>query len=165
MSLDLYIKSKKLIQHKSTGIYIRENGKTKELSLEEAKKLYPNASIEETITEDNTFWHGNITHNLVDMADHCICECPNKTTLYEMLWDPEVSGLLAKDEVLTTSYIKALSVCLNDLKEHKDFYEKYNPKNGWGNYNNLVNFVKDLLTAIDKIPQKEYNKYTIEASR
>lgn len=45
MSLDLYIISKKPVKHKGTGIYIRENGQTKELSLEEANKLYPNANI------------------------------------------------------------------------------------------------------------------------
>lgn len=55
MSLDLYIISKEPVKHKGTGIYIRENGQTKELSLEEANKLYPKANVEEVTSEDNIY--------------------------------------------------------------------------------------------------------------
>lgn len=46
----------------------------------------------------------------------------------------------------------------------------YNPKKAWeyirvGHYDSLVNFVENLLKAINKIPQNEYNEYIIEASR
>ena len=165
MSLDLYIISKKPVKHKGTGIYIRENGQTKEFSLEEANKLYPNANIEEITSEDNIYWHDNITHNLGTMADHCLCYCPDKTSLHSILWRPEETTLLTISGKLTPSYVKALSICLEDLKEHRKYYEKFNPENGWGNYENLVNFVESLLEAIDKIPQEEYNNYIIEASR
>ena len=165
MSLDLYIISKKLVKHKGTGIYIRENGQTKELSLEEANKLYPNANIEEITSEDNIYWHGNITHNLGTIADHCYCYCPDKTSLYSILWRPEETTLLTVTRKLTSSYVKALSICLRELKEHRSYYEKFNPENSWGDYENLVNFVDSFLTTLDKIPQKEYNNYTIEASR
>lgn len=165
MSLDLYIISKEPVKHKDTGIYIRENGQTKELSLEEANKLYPKANVEEVTSEDNIYWHDNITHNLGAMADQCHCYCPNKTSLYSILWRPEESTLLTAEGKLTPSYVKALSICLEELKERRNYYEKFNPENGWGNYDSLVNFVENLLKAINKIPQEKYNKYTIEASR
>ena len=165
MSLDLYIISKKLVKHKGTGIYIRENGKTKELSLGEAEGLYVSDSINEITSEDNIYWHGNITHNLGAMADHCYCYCPDKTSLHSILWRPEETTLLIVSGKLTSSYVKALSICLEELKEHRDYYEKFNPNNGWGNYDTLVNFTDSFLVALNKIPQKEYNEYIIEASR
>lgn len=165
MSLDLYIISNEPVKHKGTGIYIRENGQTKELSLEEANKLYPKANVEEVTSEDNIYWHDNITHNLGAMADHCYCYCPDKTSLHSILWRPEETTLLTVSGKLTPSYVKALSICLEELKERRNYYEKFNPENGWGNYDSLVNFVESLLKAINKIPQNEYNEYIIEASR
>ena len=165
MSLDLYIISKKPVKHKCTGIYIRENGQTRELSLEEAKKLYPNDNITEITLEDHIYWHDNITHNLGTMADHCYCQCPDKISLHSILWRPEETTLLTASGKLTPSYVKALSICLEDLKEHRKYYEKFNPENGWGNYDNLVNFAESLLEALNKIPNEEYNNYIIEASR
>ena len=165
MSLDLYINSKTPVKHKGTGIYIRENGQTKELSLEEANKLYPKANVEEVTSEDNIYWHGNITHNLGAMADHCYCYCPDKTSLYSILWRPEETTLLTVNRRLMSSYIKALSICLSELKEHRSRYEEFNPENGWGNYDDLVNFVESLLMALNKIPKEEYNNYTVESSR
>lgn len=99
------------------------------------------------------------------MAAQCICECPNKVSLYQLLWRPEEIDLLGKGGILTSSYIKALSICLSDLKEHKDFYEKFNPDNGWGNYDSLVNFTESFVNAVNKIPQDKYNEYIVEASR
>lgn len=165
MSLDLYIISKKPVKHNGTGIYIRVNGQNKELTYEEVNKLYPNTPVDNITTEDNIFWHSNITHNLGKMTAQCICECPNKVSLYQLLWRPEEIDLLGKGGILTSSYIKALSICLNDLKEHKDFYEKFNPDNGWGNYDSLVNFTESFVNAVNKIPQDKYNEYIVEASR
>jgi hypothetical protein len=166
MSLDLYVMSlKKPVKHTGTGIFIRTNGQTKELSLEEAKKLYPNANIMEVTSEDHIYWHGNITHNLGTIANHCLCQCPDKTSLYSILWRPEETTLLTVTGRLTSSYIKALSICLRELKDYRNYYEKFNPENGWGNYDDLVNFVESLLVALNKIPKEEYNNYTVEASR
>lgn len=165
MSLDLYIINKKPIKHKGTGIYIRENGQTKELSLEEANKLYPKANVEEVTSEDNIYWYGNITHNLGAMADHCYCYCPDKTSLHSILWRPEESTLLTVSGKLTPSYVKALSICLDELKRYRNYYEKFNPENSQRDYITLVNFVESLLTALNKIPNEEYNNYIIEASR
>ena len=165
MSLDLYIISKTPVKHKGTGIYIRENGKTKELSLGEAEGLYVSDSINEITSEDNIYWHGNITHNLGTIADHCYCYCLDKISLYSILWRPEETTLLTVTRKLTSSHAKALSICLRELKEHRSYYEKFNPENSWGDYVTLVNFVDSFLTALNKIPKEEYNNYTIEASR
>lgn len=165
MSLDLCIISKKKVKHYGTNIFTRENGVSRELTINECNKLYSNSEVVLFEREDNEYWHGNITHNLVTMAMQCVCECPYRVTLYKILWLPQESGLLGKKGVLTPSYIKALSVCLNALKEHKDFYEKYNPKNGWGNYENLVSFIESFIKATSNIPQDKYSEYTVEASR
>ena len=47
MSLDVSLYSKNPISKKGTGVFIRENGKTKELTIEEVREKYPNAVIEE----------------------------------------------------------------------------------------------------------------------
>lgn len=166
MSLDLYVMSfKKPVKHKGTGILIRVNGHTKELTLGEAEGLYVSDSINEITSEDNIYWHGNITHNLGAIADHCYCYCPDKTSLYSILCRPEETTLLTVNRKLTSSYVKAISICLRELKEHRDYYEKFNPENNLGDYVTLVNFAESFLEALDKIPQKEYNEYIIEASR
>lgn len=164
MSLDLYITSKEPVKHKGTGIYIRENGQTKELSLEEANKLYPKANVEEVTSEDNIYWHDNITHNLGAMADHCYCYCPDKTSLHSILWRPEETTLLTVSGKLTPSYVKALSICLEELKERRNYYEKFNPANGWGSYDTLYNFVDSLIASLISINNNDYKNYTVVAS-
>lgn len=164
MSLDLYVISKHTVKHHGTGVFTRENGETKELSVEECNKLYPNSDIKEFETEDNILWDGNITHNMTKMASKCICECPNKVSLYQLLWHPEECTLLSENNTLNSSYIKAVSICLEDLKNHKDFYEQYNPENHWGNYNILVIFTEEFLKALNSIPQDKYSEYSIKAS-
>lgn len=156
---------KKPVKHTGTGIFIRVNGHIKELTLGEAEGLYVSDDINEVTSEDNIYWHGNIIHNLGAMADHCYCYCPDKTSLYSILWRPEETTLLTISGKLTPSYVKALSICLRELKEHRSYYEKFNPENSWGDYVTLVNFAESLLEALGKIPQKEYNNYTIEVSR
>ena len=52
MSLDLYIKSKTPIKKTGTGVYIRENGETRELKTkEEVKQYFPEQEVEEKTYE------------------------------------------------------------------------------------------------------------------
>ena len=86
MSLDLYIKSKTPIKKTGTGVYIRENGETRELKTkEEVKQYFPEQEVEEKIYETDEVWHGNMTHNLGRMADKV---CSGNRTLYQLLWHP-----------------------------------------------------------------------------
>jgi len=46
MSLDLYIKTKTPVVKRGTGVYVRENGKTKELkTMTEVKERFPDVDL------------------------------------------------------------------------------------------------------------------------
>jgi len=138
MSLDLYLISTKPIKRKiGSGIFIRENGQTKELSLDEARKRYPDM-IFSNAKEETTHivFKDNITHNLGDMASAC--------GLYDPMWHSE--GKHAKD------IINRLQVGLKYLIDNKDEMLKYNPKNNWGSYDNLLQVATDFLAACEKYP-------------
>ena len=44
---------------------------------------------------------------------------------------------------------------LKELTENPISYKKYNPKNGWGNYEGLVKFVTEYLEACKKFPESD----------
>lgn len=147
MSLDIYLKSDVPITKTGTGIFIRTNGKTKELSFEEAKELYPNANVSETVYEDDTLYRDNITHNLSIMA--------NEAGIYKELWRPEELGITIASEL-----IEPLRQGLHRLRLEPDKYKAFNPYNGWGTYEQLVTFVSNYLDACYK-----YLNAKIEVSR
>lgn len=166
MSLDLYIISEKPVKHKGTGVFIRENGKNVELSPERAKELYPNKEFPEFETEDDEYWHDNITHNLNKMAMQCVYSHNGiQYSLYRMLWRPEETGLLDDGNKLTRAYITILFNLLNELQLHKEKYAIYNPTNGWGSYKELLDFTDSLVGALSKIAPDDYKNYTVVASR
>ena len=86
------------------------------------------------VQDDNTkeVYSLNITHNLNTMAD--------KAGLYYPLWQPHaIEATHAKD---------LIHVLLNGilwLEENKEEAEKYNAKNGWGDYHNLLLSAKEYL--------------------
>lgn len=141
MSLDYYIITKNPVQHKHTGIYIRENGETKELSKEEAEKNF-GEPIEEFFTEDNELLHVNLTHNLTCMANEC---CVNGICLYELLWHPKY---ILKDGKITFPYCQTLTNLYWELKAHREKYEKFNPSNGWGSYDGLLKNLKKIAMCL-----------------
>ena len=154
MSLDIYIISPEPIKKKSTGIYARIDGQTRELTREEALKMFPKAEpwqITETEIETNEFWHGNITHNLHEMAGQCWGDA---CTLDDLLWRDEMP-----DDII--EYITNLFACLFELTDNPDKYEQYNPSNGWGTYEQLVEFVRSFIHALIDMPPGS----TIEYSR
>jgi len=93
-------------------------------------------------------YSGNITHNLGDMASHV--ELSNGLTLYQVLWRPDEHQLkFARDisDLLYEGYI----ILLTDPEKFK----KYNPPNGWGSYDGLVNFVYKYSNACWNNPDAE----------
>lgn len=82
----------------------------------------------------------NITHNLGEMA--------NKAGVYNALWRTKESGFETAQEI-----IPALKEGLDLLLQKPDEFKKYNPENGWGNYDNLVEFVKETLKACKEYPE------------
>ena len=79
-----------------------------------------------------SLWDGNITSNLARMA--------NEAGVYESLWNPNIDRQ-AKD------LIPELEKSLKELKDNPTYYKKFNPSNGWGSYDGLVEFVTSFLEA------------------
>ena len=161
MSLDITIISPEPIKKKRTGVYVRINGRTCELTKEEAIAHFPdvdpNTIIEEEI-ETNEFWHGNITHNLAEMAYDCLSSDNTDYTLYDLLWrDTQVPFT----GVYLNIYIAHLAYCLYVLKNDPDHFKKFNPENGWGTYEQLCNFVEGFIKALVTMPEGSTIKYSM----
>ena len=90
------------------------------------------------------FFSKNITHNMGEMA--------KEAGIYGVLWHAE--NKKAKD-IITT-----LEKGFNKLNKNPAYFEKFNPSNGWGNYESFMRFVIEVLEACKKYP----NSY-IEISR
>jgi len=133
MSLDIYVNVEQPITKPvGTGIFIRGNGSTYELSRTSSRELYPEEGLCET-TEVGSF---NITHNLNTMA--------YKAGLYEIMWHPSVDT--AKD------FITPLASGLKELLELPDYYRTFSPENGWGTYEQLRDTVAELLKVCITYP-------------
>lgn len=130
-----------------TGVFVRQDGQNKELTVEEVRERWPDSDISEQVRETNCLYDANITHNLGEMAD--------KAGIYDALWRPEEKGWKkAKD------LIKPLEAGLKKLAEKPGYYKQFNPENGWGDYEGLVEFARKYLIACRQHPEA-----TIEVSR
>lgn len=101
-------------------------------------KECPCCGKEQEVNE--TLYEANITHNLSSMA--------SEAGIYEALWCPEKLNIdTAKDlkPILKTGF--------DLLVSDSERFKKFNPKNGWGNYENLVNFVAKYLSACCDYPE------------
>jgi len=140
MSLDVWLEIGKATKNGS-GIFIRENGRVKEISRKEWDKKFPNTEpITVTSDEDTNIYHGNITHNLARMAD--------KANIYQHLWRPEELDITIADQL-----IKPLTKGLQKLKNDPEYFMQFNPSNGWGSYETLVEFTEEYLAACHQNPQ------------
>ena len=150
MSLDVYLTVPGAnIQRQGSGIFIREEGTTKEITREEWDRRNPGST---PVTFHGKEWsdkvfHGNITHNLARMAE--------AVGLYKPLWRPEEIGVERAEQL-----IPLLEEGLATLKECPDIAKGFNPSNGWGAYETLVAFVERYLAACREWPQAE-----VEVSR
>ena len=82
MSLDISIKANIPVVKNGTGIFIRENGKTKELTIEEANANGFYVNDNQYVSE--YAWTGSITHNLGKMASN-VTPDGKPYTLYSLL--------------------------------------------------------------------------------
>ena len=87
-------------------------------------------------------YEDNITHNLAKMA--------NEAGLYKPVWRPEVWEIKTAQQLIDP--LRAgLSILLNEPERFK----KFDPDNGWGNYDGLVSFVRLYLAACEENPDAE----------
>lgn len=138
MSLDVYLDGPKHTEHGS-GIFVRRNGQTLEISREEWDRSFPGTEPVIFDGGDSSFYHANITHNLGKMAD--------AAGIYRHLWRPEELGI-----EIAWQLIEPLSEGLARLRAHPEQFLPLNPENGWGNYDGLVSFVENYLDACRRAP-------------
>ncbi len=120
MSLDFYVH---VPEYRA---YVRRNGKTEAMALE---------------NEECECKHvGNITHNLNKMAMHV--PVSDTLTLYNVLWRPDESELNTTDDIL-----EYVTTGVKYMIDHKDDLLQYNPDNGWGDYEGLLDFAKRVGSA------------------
>lgn len=152
MSLDLYIKKKLPKKRLSSGIFVRENGKKRELtSINEIEKYFPDfdtSNVEIQEIEDDIAWRANITHNLGEMAKNVPC---GKHSLYKILWRPDEEGI----DKITEEYRDEIYNGLAYVQRNKRRLEKYNSSNGWGIYEDLLRFLRDLADFLSDWDGKE----------
>ena len=134
---------------RSSKVFVRENGQTKEITREEYIERYgsePTVLLLPKQDDDNNeyteVWSSNITGNLRLMAE--------KAKLERVLWHPydvvENSDFKAKDIVVP------LGEGLLYLLKNEQSLQKLNPENGWGSYSVLTQFVISYLEACLTFP-------------
>ncbi len=146
MSLDvnLYIPNQSAT---GSGIFIRENGANREISRAEWDEKFPNREPVIADYESPYVYHRNITHNLGRMAE--------AAGIYQVMWRPEEIGITTAAQL-----IQPLADGLALLKSDPDLFRKFNPENGWGHYEGLIQFTEEYLEAC-----KQYPMATVSVSR
>ena len=144
MSLDVYLKTPHLVARQSSGIFIRENGQTKEISRAEWDERNPGHEPCVAVGEEesNAVYSGNITHNLNSMAE--------EAGIYKHLWRPDEIGVTKAHQL-----VEPLRVGLALLKSYPERFEKHNSPNGWGLYKHFVPFVEEYLAACEQHPDAD----------
>lgn len=100
------------------------------------------------VTKPTSVYSANITHNLGKMA--AAVQVTDELTLYDILWRPEEHNLkFAKD--IADLLHEGWKMLLSNPTE----YSKYNPENGWGNFEGLVRFVREYRDACYDEPTAE----------
>jgi len=99
------------------------------------------------VTKPVAIYTRNITHNLGGMA--------KAAGIYEALWRPDEIGITKARQL-----IEPLAAGLFNLENNPKRFKKYNPLNGWGTYEGLVDFVRDYMNACIETPDAD-----VEAER
>lgn len=138
MSLDVYL-TNVAPSGNGSGIFVRRNGRTEEITRQEWDAAFPGREpivVAETHSRD---FSANITHNLNTMAA--------AAGIYHHLWRPDEIGITKASEL-----IEPLAEGLALLRSDPERFKAFNPENGWGDYDGLVDFVSEYLDACLRNP-------------
>lgn len=141
MSLDVYLTLAGVQDDPHERIYIREDGRTKEITRDEWDARFPGrepVSVK-SHASDSRVYSANITHNLNRMAD--------EAGIYKALWRPEEVGITHASQL-----IEPLRDGLALLNSEPLYFRSFNPENGWGTYEVLCQFVAEYLAACEAYP-------------
>ena len=89
------------------------------------------------VVKPTAIYSRNITHNLNKMAE--------EAGIYKHLWRPEELGITEARQL-----VEPLRAGLALLMEEPARFKKFNAPNGWGMYENFVEFVNDYLHACEE---------------
>ncbi|MDR2918804.1 MAG: hypothetical protein LBV72_05515 [Tannerella sp.] len=89
----------------------------------------------------------NITHNLGKMAQ--------EVGLYDVLWNSEEIGI-----TIASQMILPLEEGINELEKNPNKYKAFDAPNGWGRYEDFLEFCKSILQKC-----REYPEAIIEVSK
>ena len=104
--------------------------------------------IDLMVTKPVSVWEYNITHNVNKMAMQV--QLGGGLTLYEVLWRPDEHGMkFARD--ISDHLIQGFEV----LRKDPEHYKQWNPENGWGSYEGLLQFVSEYRNACLDNPDAE----------
>lgn len=143
MSLDVYLRLPGTVNPGGSGIFVRENGQTVEITREEWDRKFPGREpVIAAIEESDEVYSANITHNLSRMA--------READIYEYLWRPDEIGVKHANQL-----ISPLRNGLARLKADPPRYKALNPQNGWGTYEGLLQFIEQYLQACEQQPAAE----------
>lgn len=143
MSLDVYLTMPGATQAKGTGVFVREGGSTIELTEAQVRDRFPDSEpLAVEREEDDRVYHRNITHNLGKMA--------SEAGVYQAMWRPEEQGWTKASQL-----IEPLRAGLALLRSDPDRFKAFNPENGWGSYDGLVEFVESYLSACIEYPDAD----------
>lgn len=172
MSLDVYLISPEEQEKTGTGVYVRRNGSTVELTLAEVREQFPDATLDEYSWKDRCVYEANVTHNLTNMAEAVSLYYPIwrpgeylapdiSKAMREELCKPDRSWEIVKslEESLPTVYardlIEPLRAGLNLLLSNPERCVKLEAPNGWGTYHQFVPWVEKYLQACQQYPDAE----------
>ena len=92
----------------------------------------------------------------------------DKAGLYEALWRPHrlIDGYNIpekdhnaehefedKQEIRAKDIIPYIKEGLSKLRDNPNKFKKFNPENGWGSYEGLLNFTQNYLDACEENPE------------
>lgn len=133
MSLNIYLETDNpASKAEGSGIFVRENGLTKEISPEEWNQ-------KDTSSESVGLSSFNITNNLTEMAEKC--------GAYQAVWNPEELGISTAAQI-TEYLVEAIA----KLKDDPEYYKQFNPSNGWGDYEGLLETLENYYEACCRYP-------------
>lgn len=92
-------------------------------------------------------YSANITHNLVEMA--------KVAGIYKHLWRPEEIDVTNASEL-----VEPLLKGLSDMLRRPAHYRQFDPKNGWGSYDDFIPWLVKYIKACADNPSA-----TVTASR
>ena len=106
--------------------------------------------IDLVVTKPTTVYTDNITHNLGRMASEVKVGIGGCLSLYDIMWRPEEHNITHARQIADL-----LDEAFNILLSDPEKYRKYNPENGWGSYDGLVDFVYKYRNACWDNPDAE----------